>query len=181
MRRTTGKEKSILPERILHNISARLPKEYIQCGKMQIPIKWRHSILRILKLLAGGAQLAWQAKEKARSERLHGIERNNTTPRSNIRRRLRNQDIRILYRRIAYKQAELQAHERIRKEFESISSTTLLTETNTAPINAVRRLRRLNTARALKSRRTSKHSWTLSHEQEWFELPRTHSNKILTL
>jgi exonuclease III len=171
----------ILPKRIVSNLAARLPKEQAPNDKMQIPNRWRHNILRILKLLAGGTQLAWQAKEKARSERLRGIEKINPTARNNVRRRTRNQDIRIVYRRAAYEQAQRQEHERIRQEFESIASSTLLNETSTAPINAIRRLRRMNTARALKTKRTSKHHWAPSHEQEWFALPREHSNKILTL
>ena len=171
----------ILPKRIVSNLAVRLSKGQVLTDKMQIPNGWRHSILRILKLLAGGTQLAWQAKEKARSERLRGIEKINPTTRNNIRRRTRNQDIRILYRRAAYGQAQRQEYERIRKELESIASSTLVNETSTAPINANRRLRRLNTARALKTRRTSKHYWAPSHEQEWFALPRAHSNKILTL
>jgi hypothetical protein len=170
----------MLPKRIVSKLADRLPREQVSTDKMQIPNKWRHSILRILKLLAGGTQLAWQAKEKARSERLSGIERSKPTARNNIRRRTRNQDIRILYRRAAYEQAQRQEQERIRKEFESIASSTLVNETSTAPINAIRRLRRLNIARALKTKRPSKHHWAPSLEQEWFALPREHSNKILT-
>jgi hypothetical protein len=171
----------ILPSRTVNIISPRLSNEQMQHDKMQIPNRWRISILRILKILAGGTQLTWQAKEKARTERLRGIAKGNAHSMTNIRRRSRNQDIRILYRRLAYRQAQQTANEQHRKDLESISSTTLLTETTTAPINATRRLRRLSTARALKARRISKHYWTLSHEQEWFELPRMHSNKILTI
>ena len=145
----------MLPKRIVSKLADRLPREQVSTDKMQIPNKWRHSILRILKLLAGGTQLAWQAKEKARSDRLSGIVRSKPTARNNIRRRTRNQDIRILYRRAAYEQAQRQEQERIRKEFESIASSTLVNETSTAPINAIRRLRRLNIARALKTKRPS--------------------------
>ena len=86
-----------------------------------------------------------------------------------------------MYRRIAHRKAQQQAKNQIKKDNASFSSTTLKTDASTAPINATRRLRRINTARAIKARRTSKNYWTPSHEQEWFELTRTHSNKILTI
>jgi len=94
---------------------------------------------------------------------------------------MRNQDVRILYRRIAFRQAKEKAAESLRIVRESIQSDTLQTERYTAPINATRRLRRLNTARVVKARRDSKLHWSPSLEQEWFSLSRAHSNKMLTL
>jgi len=94
---------------------------------------------------------------------------------------MRNQDIRILYRRMAIRQAREQASESLSKARESIHSETLQTERSTAPINATRRLSRLNTARVVKKRRDPKLRWSLSLEQEWFSLTRAHSNKMLKL
>ena len=94
---------------------------------------------------------------------------------------MRNQDIRILYRRIAIRQAKEQASVFLSKARESIHSETLQMERSTAPINATRRLSRMNTARVVKTRRDPKLRWSLSPEQEWFSLTRAHSNKMLTL
>jgi len=149
--------------------------------KLQIPNKWRRSILSLLQILAKGTQLVWQAKEKARNDRLHGVVIDDQTSRRATRRRMRNQDIRILYRRIAIRQAKKQATESLRIARESIQSETLRTEMSTALRNATRRLSRLNTARVIKMRRDSKLHWSLSLEQEWFSLTRAHSNKMLTL
>jgi len=70
----------------------------------------------------------------------------------------------------------------LRLDRESIQSDKLQTERSTAPINATRRLCRLNTARrVVKARRDCKHHWSPSLEQESFSLTRAHSNKMLTL
>ena len=163
------------------DLTLRLPREEYPPGKQQIPNKWRRSILSLIQILAKGTQLIWQAKEKARTERLNGTVNDDQTSRRATRRRTRNQDIRILYRRIAFQQAKEQADISLRIARESIQSDTLQTERSTAPINATRRLSRLNTARVIKARRDSTLHWTPSLEQEWFSLTRTHSNKMLTL
>jgi exonuclease III len=171
----------IVPGSIVRDLTLRLPREEYPPGKQQIPNKWRRSILSLIQILAKGTQLIWQAKEKARTERLNGTVNDDQTSRRATRRRTRNQDIRILYRRIAFQQAKEQADLSLRIARESIQSDTLQTERSTAPINATRRLSRLNTARVIKARRDSKLHWTPSLEQEWFSLTRTHSNKMLTL
>ena len=171
----------IIPGSIVRDLTLRLPREEYPPGKMQIPNKWRRSILSLIQILASGTQLVWQAKEKARTDRLHGEVIDDQTSRRATRRRTRNQDIRVLYRRIAFKQAKEQAAESLRIARESIQSDTLQTERTTAPINATRRLSRLNTARVVKARRDTKLRWSLSLEQEWFSLTRAHSNKMLTL
>jgi len=134
-----------------------------------------------MQILTGGTQLVWQAKEKARTDRLHGEVIDDQTSRRSTRRRTRNQDIRVLYRRIAFKQAKEQAAESIRFDRGSLRSDILQTERTNAPINATRRLRRLNTTRVVKARRDTKLRWTMSLEQEWFSLTRAHSNEMLTL
>jgi len=48
---------------------------------MQIPSKWRTSIPSLLQILARGMQLVWQAKEKTRTERLHGLANDEQTSR----------------------------------------------------------------------------------------------------
>jgi len=148
---------------------------------MQIPNKWRRSIPSLIQILASGTQIVWQAKEKARTDRLRGEVTDDLTSRQATRRRTRNKDIRVLYRRIAFKKAKEQAAKSLRITRESIRSDTLQTERTTAPINATRRLRRLNTARVVKTRRDTKLRWSMSIEQEWFSLTRAHSNKMLTL
>ena len=55
-----------------------------------------------------------------------------------------------------------------------------LDDNNTSPIQARRRLQRLNTTRTLQSRRKDKIRWTPSLEQEYFTLTRGYSNTILT-
>ena len=90
-------------------------------------------------------------------ERLHGIVSVKQANRRTTRRRTRNQDIRILYQRIACQQAQQQAAEQLRKTAEGVTSDMLQTENSTAPINATMRLRRLDTVRAIKARRESKH------------------------
>jgi len=171
----------IVPGSTVRDLTMRLSPAVYPPGKLQIPNKWRHSILSLLQILARGTQLVWQAKEKARTERLHGEVNDDQTSRRATRRRTRSQDIRILYRRIAFQQAKQQAAETISIARECIQSDTLLTERSTVPINATRRLRRLNTARVIKARRDIKLRWSPSLEQEWFSLTRAHSNKMLTL
>ena len=171
----------IIPGPIVRDLTLRLPREEYPLGKMQIPNKWRRSILSLMQILTSGTQLVWQAKEKARTDRLHGEVIDDQTSRRATRRRTRNQDIRVLYRRIAFKQAKEQSAESIRLDRGSIRSDILQTERTTAPINATRRLRRLNTTRVVKARRDTKLRWTMSLEQEWFHLTRAHSNKMLTL
>ena len=156
----------IIPGSIVRDLTLHLPREECPTGKMQIPNKWRRSNLSLIQTLARGTQLVWQAKEKARTDRLHGEVPDVQTSRRATRRRTRNQDIRVLYRRIAFKQAKEQAAESLRIARESILSDSLRTERTTAPINAIRRLSRLNTARVIKARRDTKLRWTMSHEQE---------------
>ena len=146
----------IVPGSIVRDLTLRLPRGEYPPGKQQIPNKWRRSILSLIQILAKGTQLIWQAKEKARTERLNGTVNDDQTSRRATRRRTRNQDIRILYRRIAFQQAKEQADLSLRIARESIQSDTLQTERSTAPINATRRLRRLNTARVVKTRRDIK-------------------------
>ena len=171
----------IIPGPIVRDLTLRLPREEYPTGKMQIPNKWRRSILSIIQILARGTQLVWQAKEKARTDRLHGEVIDDQTSRRATRRRTRNQDIRVLYRRIALQQAKEQAAEALRSARGSIQSDSLQTERTTAPINASRRLCRLNTSRVVKARRAPKLRWSMSQEQEWFSLTRAHSNRMLTL
>ena len=171
----------IVPDSTVRDLTMRLSPAPYPPGKLQIPNKWRHCILSLLQILARGTQLVWQAKEKARTERLHGEVNDDKTSRRATRRRTRNQDIRILYRRLAFQQAKQQAAVTISIARESTESDTLLTERSTAPINASRRLRRLNTVRAIKARRDPKLRWSPSIEQEWFSLTRAYSNKMLTL
>jgi hypothetical protein len=171
----------IIPRILARDLALRLPREEYPPGKLQIPNQWRKSILSLLQILARGTQLVWQAKEKARNDRKHGVASEDQTSRRSTRRRMRNQDIRILYRRIAIRQAREQAPESLSKARESIHSETLQMERSTAPINATRRLSRLNTVRVVKTRRDPKLRWSLSLEQEWFSLTRAHSNKMLTL
>jgi len=73
-----------------------------------------------------------------------------------------------------------QAAKSLRIARESIQSDTLQTERKTAPINAIRRLIRLITARVVKARRDSKLHWSPSLEQEWFSLTRAHSKNMPT-
>ena len=122
----------IIPGPIVRDLTLRLPREEYPTGKMQIPNKWRRSILSIIQILARGTQLVWQAKEKARTDRLHGEVIDDQTSRRATRRRTRNQDIRVLYRRIALQQAKEQAAEALRSARGSIQSDSLQTERTTA-------------------------------------------------
>ena len=65
-------------------------------------------------------------------------------------------------------------------DLKQTSCTQLLDNFNTAPINATRLVSRINSARALKSKRTAKHGWTTSVEQEYFTRKRDYNNHKLT-
>jgi len=115
----------ILPGPIVRDLTLRLPRKEYPTGKMQIPSKWRTSILSLLQILARGTQLAWQAKEKARTERLHGLQ--------TMSRPVEEQpgdgqetkifELRTSYRRIAFQQAQQQAADSLRIDRESIRVT----------------------------------------------------------
>ena len=89
----------------------------------------------------------WQAKEKARSERQRGMETGRQPLRKERRARLRVQDIRIIYRRLALQQAKQQKLVIPLIDIDNTAVKTLLDECTTAPINASKRLTRLNTTR----------------------------------
>jgi len=71
----------IVPGPIVRDLTLRLPREEYPSGKLQIPNKWRRCILSLIQILARGTQLVWQAKEKARNERLHESVIDNQTSR----------------------------------------------------------------------------------------------------
>ena len=87
----------LIPGHIMNPISLRLSQDACPTGKMRIPNWWRTNITRLLQILAGGVQLAWQAKETARTDRLRGSERSQGKTNRASSRRSRNQDIRVLY------------------------------------------------------------------------------------
>jgi len=62
----------IVPGSIVRDLTLRLPREEYPPVKLQIPNKWRRSVLSLIQILAKGTLLVWQAKEKARNDRLHG-------------------------------------------------------------------------------------------------------------
>jgi len=104
----------IVPGPIVRDLTLLLPREEYSSGQLQIPNKWRRGILSFIQILTRGTQLVWQAKEKARNERVHGSVNVDQTSRRATRRRTRNQDIGILYNRIAFRQAKEQAAESLR-------------------------------------------------------------------
>jgi hypothetical protein len=168
----------VLPETALQALSARLSPT--ECATMTIPNKWRTCTLRILSTLAEGAQKMWQAKEAARTDRLRGTHLNTMAKRREFRRLSRIQDIRVLYRRIALQQSKQTGRSSSSVDIDNTSTDILLQDNNTVPINATNRLRKLTTHRETSKFRTQEQKWKLSLEQEWFNMPRTQSNKMLT-
>ena len=122
----------------------------------------------------------WQAKEAARTDRLRGTYPNALTKRREARRLSRNQDIRIIYRRIALQQSKQLVRQGNNVDIDNTTTDILLQDNNTEPINATKRLSKLTTHRARLRCRTREQKWTLSAEQEWFNMTRGHSNKLLT-
>jgi hypothetical protein len=147
---------------------------------MTIPNRWRTCTLKILSTLSEGSQKMWQAKEAARNDRLRGNYPNSTDKRREIRRMSRNQDIRIVYRRIALQQAKQMSRMSGSVDIDNTRTDILLQDNNTEPINATKRLRKWNIQRTSRLCRTKEQKWTLSSEQEWFNMPRELSNKMLT-
>jgi hypothetical protein len=168
----------ILPEMASQALTARLSP--VECATMTIPNKWRTCTLRILSTLAEGAQKMWQAKEAARTDRLRGIFLNTMAKRRESRRVSRSQDIRVLYRRIAIKQSKQTGRSSSSVDIDNTSTDILLQDNNTVPINATKRLRKLTTHLAERNCSTQEQKWKLSSEQEWFNMPRVLSNKMLT-
>jgi hypothetical protein len=101
-------------------------------------------------------------------------------PRKTRRQSERNQDVRVLLRRAALKQAHAEPSFPRPDDIDNSTCEQLLDDHTTAPIQANRRLTRTKIHRAIKGRRTDKHRWTTSIEQEYFRMTRGWSNKILT-
>jgi len=74
-----------------------------------------------------------------------------------IIQRYRNQDIRVLFRRATVRQARTHAPTLRVIDLKNTAIAQLLDENNTKPIKATKRLKRMNTVRAQKSRRDRKH------------------------
>ena len=168
----------ILPEQALQALTARLSPT--ECLTMTIPNRWRTCTLKILSTLSEGAQKMWQAKEAARTDRLRGTYPNALTKRRESRRLSRNQDIRLIYRRIALQQSKQMDRQGNNVDIDNTRTDILLQDNNTEPINATKRLSKLTTHRARLMCRTREQKWTLSAEQEWFNMTRGYSNKMLT-
>jgi hypothetical protein len=170
----------ILPEALVKTVEPQLPRTELPTHKMQIPNQWRTCITRILTIFKEGAQQMWQTKEEARCQALHTTKQDIILPKKTQRKRQRNQDIRVLLRRAALKQAQSEPSFPITVDIDNSTCDQLLDDHTTAPIQACKRLIKTKTGRALKGRRTNKHRWTASTEQEYFRMTRGWSNTILT-
>jgi hypothetical protein len=170
----------ILPEALVKTVEPQLPRTELPTHKMQIPNQWRTCITRILTIFKEGAQQMWQTKEAARCQALHTTKQDIILPKKTQRKRQRNQDIRVLLRRAALKQAQSEPSFPITVDIDNSTCDQLLDDHTTAPIQACKRLIKTKTGRALKGRRTNKHRWTASTEQEYFRMTRGWSNTILT-
>ena len=107
-----------------------------------------------------------------------GIKRKGARARKEARRKVRQQDIRVSIRRAALRAAR-QGNQEPAMNSDTTPSHILLNDYNTAPIQATKRLQRLNTSRVLKARQKKKHRWIPTLDQEYFGLNRKHSYQIL--
>jgi len=168
----------ILPGHVVQELTPLLSTREFTSDKMDCPNKWRHTIKKVLKPLVLGANKMWRGKEERRCLKLMGLKVQAAQNRLVARRRCRNHDIRVLFRRAALRSAK-QGNGTIQQDIDTTPCHQLLNDPNTAPIHAARRLQRLNTVRALKNRRTGKHRWVPTLEQEYFSRNRNHSYQIL--
>jgi len=162
----------IIPKALVQQLEKRLPRTPYPLGTMQIPNRWMISVSRILTTLARGAQQMLRAKEAARNGRLQDTNHANYFSKSVSRRRFRNQDIRVLLRKAALRQAKL-VSPNTTIDVDHDTCSQLLNDTNTSPINATRRIIRTNIAITLKSRSSAKHRRAVSTEQEYFKRTNT--------
>jgi len=170
----------ILPEALIKTIEPHLSSTELPSDKMQVPNRWRTSVTRIINIFKEGAQQLWQAKEAQRCQTKHSMPLNIPPPRKTRCQSERNQDVRVLLRRAALKQAHAEPSFPRPDDIDNSTCEQLLDDHTTAPIQANRRLTRTKIHRAIKGRRTDKHRWTTSIEQEYFRMTRGWSNKILT-
>lgn len=131
--------------------------------------------------MADGAKQIWKAKDEARNDRISGSTRKGCHSRIAVRKRLRDQDIRILFRRAAIKAARTQGSGTDSIDLDLMTCDQLLHDANTAPIKATQHLTRLNTHRVAKARRPGKNRWTPSSEHQQFTMTRDHSYRMLTM
>jgi len=124
---------------------------------MQIPNQWRTSITIILKIFKEGTQQLWQIKEELRCQTLHNIEHDTPHLKKTQRKSKRNQDMRVLLRCAALKQAQSELSFPISVDIDKSTGVQLMDDHTTAPILATRRLIKTKINRAIKGRRTEKH------------------------
>ena len=120
----------------------------------------------------------WKTKEEHRCQKLMGIKLKGARLRKETRKRCRQQDIRVTFRRAALKAARRGNHEQT-QNIDTTPCNILLNDYNTSPLMANKRLQRLNTVRAIKTRWKIKHRRVPSLDQEYFSRTRHHSYQIL--
>ena len=167
----------IIPKALLDSITPRLPIRVLSPGS-KATTRWRRAVVQLLRTLAEGSQALWKQKEESRRDLITSICKGQAeTNRLLKARRSRNrqQNIRILFRKIAYQQSKSMVPQ---LDIDRSSIDQLLQDKSIPTLKFPRR--RLikaidkppNPFKQLRLR------WDLSLDQEYFNLTRTHTRTI---
>ena len=161
----------ILPITLTEAITPRLPDRILSHGNNTSPNRYRRTVIQLLRILAKGAQAQWTRKDNARRERLMGIRKECTANNQHRRRKARNQDIRVVLRRIAYKQAKIKQTKLKQAiiDIDNDPTESLLNDLSYPSINSKRLRRGKKTYTPVRRR------WDLLLNQEYFSLNRSHT------
>ena len=98
----------IIPKVLLDSITPRLPIRALSLGS-KATNRWRRAAVQLLCTLAEGSQALWKRKEEYRRDLLSNIRKEQAKSNSLVkvrRSKTRQQDIRILFSKIAYQQSK---------------------------------------------------------------------------
>ena len=166
----------IIPKPLLDSITPRLPIRDLSIGST-IPNRWRKAVVQLLRTLAEGAQALWKRKEESRRDLLSTIRKEQAETNrimKSSRSRNRKQDIRILFRRIAYQQSKSKV---LPLDIDNSPLDQLLQD-NSIPASTSPRRRLIKVSNKPHPYKQLRLKWDLSLDQEYFKLTRDHSRTI---